>query len=264
MKHFILLTYVALAGLSIESGFAQSDTILIGYSQNDIGSSFINEMTILHDNKIGFTQKTISGYKTFVTDTKGQVIHQHKLDYVDGYTISSSSFMFDDVSRYVYIGNAMRNGKRFFISYSLDTTLQDLRLLDTVEVEDDVAVFTNMMKYNPHKAIWEGFGYGSWVDGSGTGYICYIGLDEHFFFEKFERLHGDYKKAIVLEFQWIEALKRYFIKLFADRSLLVDEGLNVVNEVVGITLVYEFNGTHITSLGAKCTKIAAISEAIQR
>ena len=249
MKHTLFFAIILTVGFSAESAFAQPDTILVGYSQTDIGSSFINEMVILPNDKIAFTQSTISGYKAFVTDKKGQVIHQRKLDYVDGYTISSSSFMFDDVSRFVYIGNAMRDGKRFFITYSLDTTLQDFRLIDTIQIEDDVKVFTDIMKYNTHKSVWEGFGYGRWVSVTGTAYICYIGLDENYQFEKFERLEGEYHEAPVIEFQWIESLSRYFVKTFGDRSLLVDQEFNIVKEIVGITLVYEFNGTHITSLG---------------
>ena len=244
--HFHVALFVFLANIA----FAQPDTILVGYSSNDVGSSLINEMTVLSNDRIAFTQSTVSGYKAFVTDEKGQTIHQRNLASVDGYTISSSSFIFDDTTRYVYIGNATRDGKRFFIAYSLDTTLQEIKLIDTVQVENDVAVFTNMMKYNRYKSIWEGFGYGRTVSTSPiTTYICYIGLDENYKFYKFERLKGDYLKSIVLEFQWIESLGRYFIKLFGDYSLIVDEGFNVVKEVVGITLVYEFNGTHITSLG---------------
>ncbi|MFN0034214.1 MAG: hypothetical protein ACKVUS_04045 [Saprospiraceae bacterium] len=249
MKHIILLTCFALFFCSSKSVFAQSDTILVGYSQTDFVSSFINEMIILPGNKIGFTQTTIAGPKAFVTDTKGQVIYQRALDYVDGYVINSSSYIFDDTSRYVYIGNAMRNGKRYFISYSLDTTLQEIRLIDTVQVENDVRVFTNMMKYNTYKSVWEGFGSGENVSIPSTEYICYLSLDENYEFKKFERLHGNYQESLVIEFQWIESLGRYFVKPFNDRSLLVDEEFNVVREIVGITLVYEYNGTHITSLG---------------
>lgn len=250
MKKTQILNCIFLLILSNSPLKSQSDTILVGYSQNDIGSSLINEMLVLPDNKIAFNKRNISGYTTFITDTKGQIINKRKLDYVDGYTISSSSFIIDDSSRYIHIGNATRNGKRYFISYSLDTTLQSLRLIDSVLVEDDIAIFTNMMKYNPHKAIWEGFGYGSWVSTSGIKYICYISLDEDYHFERFEEIHGDYLATYVIEFQWIEALGRYFIKPFADRSLIVDENLNVVKEISGITLVYQYNNnTHITSLG---------------
>lgn len=249
MKHNIILIFITFVGLSPGSTFAQSDTILVGYSQSDFVASLINEMLILPDDKIGFTQNSISGFKAFVTDTKGQVLHQRKLDYVDGYVINSSSFIFYDTSRYVYIGNAMRDGKRFFISFSLDTTLQDLRLIDTIHLEDDVKVFTDMMKYNTFKSVWEGFGYGRWVSITGTSYICYIGLDKHYKFEKFEKLKGIYHENPVIEFLWIESLSRYFVKTFGDRSLLVDEGCNVVTEIDGITLIYESNGTHITSLG---------------
>lgn len=146
--------YLLLITLPLCKAFTQSDTILVGYTQNDIGPSLINEMLILPDDKIGFTQNTLSGFKAFVTDTRGQVLHQRKLDYVEGYVINSSSFIFDDTSRYVYIGNAMRDGKRYFISFSLDTMLQDLRLIDTIHLEDDIRVFTDMMKYNISKRLW--------------------------------------------------------------------------------------------------------------
>ncbi len=244
--HFHVAFFLFLANIA----FAQPDTILLGYSSNDTGPSLINEMTILSNNRIAFTQNTVSGYKAFIIDEKGQTIHQRNLTSVDGYTISSSSFIFDDTTRYVYIGNATRDGKRFFIAYSLDTMLQEIKLIDTVQVENDVAVSTNMMKYNKYKSTWEGFGYGRTVSTSPIiTYICYIGLDENYNFKKFERLKGDYLKSFVLEFLWIESLGRYFIKLFGDYSLIVDEEFNLVNEVGGITLVYEFNGTHITSLG---------------
>ncbi|MBK6995608.1 MAG: hypothetical protein IPH31_12025 [Lewinellaceae bacterium] len=89
MKHNILLIYFTFLGLSTDRAFAQSDTILVGYSQSDIVSSLINEMIILPNDKIGFTQNALSGFKAFVTDSKGQVIHQRKLEYVDGYVINS-------------------------------------------------------------------------------------------------------------------------------------------------------------------------------
>lgn len=250
MKHNILLIYFTFLGLSTDRAFAQSDTILVGYSQSDIVSSLINEMIILPNDKIGFTQNALSGFKAFVTDSKGQVIHQRKLEYVDGYVINSNSFIFDDTTRYVYIGNAMKDGKRFFISYSLDTMLQDIRLIDTIEVENDVRIFTDMMKYNHKKSVWEGFGYGQLVSTTDFPYICYISLDANYEFEKFEKLTGNYHEGPVIEFQWIESLSRYYVKTFGDRSLIIDEGFNVVNEIVGITLVYQYNNsTKISSLG---------------
>jgi hypothetical protein len=250
MKKLVLLNCIVLLLCFSKKGFSQSDTILVGYTQNDPNFSVITQMLILPDNKIALTQGALAGYTALITDTKGQVIHQHKLDFVDGYTIESSSYIFDDTTRYVYIGSAMRDGKRFFISYSLDTSLQDIRLIDTVQTEDDVRVLTLKMKYNAFKSVWEGFGYGSKVAVQDVAYICYIGLDENYQFEKFEKLKGVYHELPVLEFQWIESLSRYFVKILGDRSILVDENFNVVKEIVGITIVYEWNSIkYISSLG---------------
>ncbi|MBK6995609.1 MAG: hypothetical protein IPH31_12030 [Lewinellaceae bacterium] len=117
--------------------------------------------------------------------------------------------------------------------------LQDIRLIDTIEVENDVRIFTDMMKYNHKKSVWEGFGYGQLVSTTDFPYICYISLDANYEFEKFEKLTGNYHEGPVIEFQWIESLSRYYVKTFGDRSLIIDEGFNVVNEIVGITLVYQ-------------------------
>ncbi len=250
MKKTVLFICVVLLLLSGKSGFSQSDTVLVGYTKNDPNFSVITQMLILPGNKIALTEGAVAGYKALVTDSKGQIIHQRKLDYVDGYTIESSSYIFDDTTRYVYIGSAIRNGKRFFISFSLDTTLQDIRLIDTVQTGDDVRVLTTKMKYNPYKSLWEGFGFGSKVAVQDVSYICYIGLDKNFEFEKFKKISGDYHEGPVLEFQWIESLSRYFVKTLGDRSILVDETFNVIKEIVGITIVYEFNSImHTSSLG---------------
>lgn len=250
MKKTVLFICIALWLYSNNRARAQSDTILVGYTKNDPNFSVITQMLILPDNKIALTEGAIAGFKALVTDTKGQVIHQRKLDFVEGYSIESSSYIFDDTSRYVYIGSATRDGKRFFISFSLDTTLQDIRLIDAIQTEDDVRVVTIKMKYNTFKSVWEGFGYGVKESVQDVLYICYIGLDANFEFKKFEKLKGIYHEGPVLEFQWIESLSRYFVKTWGDRSILVDEGFNVVNEVVGITIVYEFNSIkHISSLG---------------
>lgn len=250
MKKIVLFSCIVLFCFSSKKALSQSDTILVGYTQNDPNFSVITQMLILPDNKIALTEGAVAGYTALVTDTKGQIIHKRKLDYLDGYTIESSSYIFDDTSRYVYIGSAMRDGKRFFISFSLDTTLQDIRLIDTIQTEADVRVSTIRMKYNTHKSVWEGFGYGTKVSVQDVAYICYIGLDENYEFKKFEKLVGNYHEGPVLEFQWVESLSRYFLKTFGDRSILVDENFNVVKEIVGITIVYEFNSiTHTSSLG---------------
>lgn len=248
MKTTLLVCFLALYTCLSNNICAQSDTILVGYSQNTVDNSNINEMVILPNNKIGFTLNTVSGFKAFITDDKGKVIYNCILDDANGYLINSSSFIFDDISRYVFIGNAWKDGLRYFISFSLDTNLQNISLIDKVPLEDSVRVFTDIMKYNSYKSIWEGFGYSRVVNGSATPYICYIGLDENYHFSTFTKLTGDYHKSPVLEFQWIESLKRYFVSRFSRGAMIVDEDYNVVKELGGTDLQYDYNGTHITQI----------------
>jgi len=228
--------------------FSQPDTILVGYSQSDVGPSLINEMTILSDMKIGFTQSTSQGYKAFVTDTRGQIIHQRVLDEVDGYKITSSSYIFDDYSRYVYIGNATRDGMNYFISFALDTNFQNIELIDFVLLENNRKIYFDVIKFNTFKSIWEGFGIVQQNSGSQITDNCYISLDETYHFTKYKTLSGDYHPAPVLEFSWIESLNRYYLCLFISVSVIVDEEFNVLH-YGGIRFVYEHNNsTHIVGL----------------
>ncbi|MFN0173951.1 MAG: hypothetical protein ACKVU0_04815 [Saprospiraceae bacterium] len=198
--------------------------------------------------KIGFTQRTTQGYKAFVTDTKGQIIHQRLLDEVDDYVITSSSYIFDDFSRYVYIGNATRDGRNYFISFELDTNFQNIKLIDTIHLENNSKIYFDVIKFNTFKSIWEGFGI---VQQNSTNQItdnCYISLDETYHFTKYKKLSGDYHPAPVLEFSCIESLDRYYLCLFISVSVIVDEEFNVLHHG-GITFVYEHNNsTHIAGL----------------
>ncbi|MDO8367493.1 MAG: hypothetical protein Q7T20_11890 [Saprospiraceae bacterium] len=205
-------------------------------------------MTILSDNKIGFTHKSTQGYKAIVTDTKGQVIHQRTLDEVGGYEINSSSYIFDGISRYVYIGNATRDGNFYFISFALDTNFQNIELIDTVQLENNTKLFFDLIKFNAFKSEWEGFGIVQQYPSGEITDNCYISLDENYHFTKCEKLKGVYYPSQVLEFNWIESLNRYYLCLFISVSVLVDEEFNVVHNA-GITFVYEYNNsTHITGL----------------
>lgn len=228
--------------------FSQPDTILVGYSQSDVGPSLINEMTILSGMKIGFTQNTSQGYRAFVTDTKGQIIHQRLLDEVEGYEITSSSYIFDDYSRYVYIGNATRNGMNYFISFALDTNFQNIELIDAVLLGNNSRIFFDVIKFNAFKSIWEGFGIVQQSSNSQITDNCYISLDETYHFTTFKKLSGNYHPAPVLEFSWIESLNRYYLCLFISVSVIVDEEFNVLHHA-GINFVYEHNNsTHIVGL----------------
>jgi hypothetical protein len=227
-------------------GGAQSDTILVGYSTGDTVFSLINEMLILPNDKIGFTKRIPAAYKAYVTDAKGQVLHERLLDSADEYIISAVSFMFEDSIRYVYIGNATRDGERYFVSFSLDTTLQHLTIIDTVNLNDDIRLFFDIVKFNSYKNIWEGFGISQKITPSQIISNCYVSLTPNFQFSSYQSFEGEYPPFPILEFEWVESMSRYFLSSFGGYALLVDEDMNVLYEDA-ILISYPYNNSMATS-----------------
>jgi len=231
MKPYLILFFSCISCLAA----AQGDTILLRYS-SEVNFARINEMTPSQFHKIGFTQRTTTGYTAFVADTKGRVMHERVLDSVENYTNINCSYIIDDTTRYVYISSAKREGKFYCLIFALDTALQNLTIIDVLPLEDNTQLWFNMMKYNPYKALWEGFGI---VEKANVGITdnCYIGLDNDYRFNYFERLTGQFYKNHIIEFIWVEPAKRYVVCSFTGFMLLTDENFQVLKQ---LQLRYEY------------------------
>lgn len=225
---------------------AQNDTMLVGYSADDPGSSFLNELAIFQGDKYGVTQRTTTGYKAYISGSDGHPVHTRSLDQVEGYQIHSSSWMFDDATKFVYIGNATKGNQPFFIVFSLDTALSEIRLIDTLALAGAEQLFFDIMKYNTDLSAWEGFGMVQLQGGGAITGIHYIALDANFHFVKSRRLSGDYHPGPVLEFQWVKEVGRYFLSIFGGRNLLVDAEQQWVKEQEDVRLTYVLDNVQYT------------------
>jgi hypothetical protein len=226
---------------------AQNDTILVGYSADDSGASFLNELAVFSHHKYGISQRTTNGYKVFVSGPDGQALYARPLDQVANFSIQSCSWMLEDETRYVYIGNALRGNQSFLIVFSLDTTLSEIQLIDTLALNGAEQLFFEVLKYNTAQSVWEGFGMVQMQGGGAITGVHYIALNDDFQVVKSRRLQGDYHPNPVLEFQWMDDIGRYFLSLFGGRNLLVDAEQQLLRESPDVTQTYLSNNIQYTT-----------------
>lgn len=231
--------------------FAQQDTILVGYSPEDFSGSTITEMTPLGSGKIGFAKQVYTKkYQAFVTDLKGNILHQAELNGADGYDIITCAYMFDDHDRYVFIGSAKKDNQSFFISFAFDTTLQNLQVIDAVQLGNDEVLTFEVVKFNLYKNRWESFGALRRSDTNGwpVKANCYIALDNAFYFLQYQPIYGQYLNDHILEFYWNEPIQRYYLSSFNLRAILLDADLNILESEGGIRYKYTYNNINGTVL----------------
>jgi hypothetical protein len=82
--------------------YSQNDTILKTYNYPNSTLSLNSELLTLTDGRLLFTNFGAGlGCSMFVTDNKGEIVHERILDTIAGFEIKSSSFIFNDEDRYV-------------------------------------------------------------------------------------------------------------------------------------------------------------------
>ncbi len=245
-KILLLSTYFTLSHLF---SAAQPDTILLGYPAAGVGSSVINETRILSDNRIIFTQFTTDKkHQAFIVDSIGGIVYVNDLDEVAGFTIFSSIYIIEGIGKYVFIGNAARDSVQYFISFSLDSTLENIALIDTVRLENDTWLSFENMKFNPGNELWETFGVVRRISNSANMLeYFYAGIDKNYKFNKFKKFKTKYKPNYVFEFYWVESVRRYMFSCFNQSTILVDEDINFVYEDA-IRVPYIENGSPNVSI----------------
>lgn len=236
---------------------AQSDTILVGYPTSGSGNSVINEAKALSDNRIIFTQATGGEkYQAYLVDTNGDVIYSNDLDTVDGFEIFSSIYIITDIDKYIFIGNAKKDNKSYCISISLDSTLKDVKLVDTIALEDDTWLSFETMKINTDKNVWETFGVSRRISApSVLLQYFYASIGQDYKFNTFKKFNTKYKPSYIFEFYWIKEIKRYLFSAFNLSAVLVDEDINFIYEnAVKFSYIYDGVPTISTLILYNCTE----------
>jgi len=243
-KILLLSTYFILSHLF---SAAQPDTILLGYPAAGVGSSVINETRILSDNRIIFTQFTSDKkHQAFIVDSIGGIVYVNDLDEVAGFTIFSSIYILEGIGKYVFIGNATRDSVQYFISFSLDSMLENIALIDTVRLENDTWLSFENMRFNPDNELWETFGVVRRISNSASMLeYFYAGIDKNYKFNKFKKFKTKYKSSYVFDFYWVKPVQRYVFSCFNQSTILVDEDINFVYET-GVRINYDQGSSILT------------------
>jgi hypothetical protein len=247
---YLLRIYVTSIFLFIYyANFSQNNVILQGYSPEDTQLSYVQEMVYDKNGRIVFLKRTGSPYSAYVTDMSGNIIHQTVLE-LDGFTVNSSGYIFADDDRYVFIGNVIRDGIYYYASFAYDTALTASVLIDTVRLEGAELFFINVAKYNEHKNAWESFGN---IKNDITNQIThnsFVRFDEEFHIERYQKIIGVDNPKPILEFIWLESMKRYVLSSFSRDFMLIDDFLNLQSSH-WITHTFFFEGvTYTNSLNA--------------
>lgn len=248
MKSLSLTIIIFLLGCS-NSLTSQPDTILIGYSPNDPGNAFITEMTLLSDGNIIFNHVTTEGiYSVYVVDSVGNVLYNRLLDEVEGYTIVSSNHILEDSGKYIFFGNATLGQKPYLISFSIDNTLSNISLIDTIALDDNTTAYFHTLKFNTDLNCWETIGVmRKTVEPKIFTSYFYVGIGSDYTFKRFHLFKTKYNPNYVLEFYWVRSLERYIFSCFNNSTIMVDANLNFVHEDA-VKVTYMDSGIETTSL----------------
>lgn len=243
MKYRSICIYILFI-LSKLHVFAQGDKVLVGYSSTDTGMTWVDRMTILPENKIGFIHiSTFGNCTVFVVDSIGTVLHKKELDNVGGYAIVSSLHIIEGGEKYILVGNASRDEKNYFVTFCLDSTLQNPVLLDTIELEYENRLTFFDVKFNQDKDVWETFGVVRQASNSSIVLdYFYVGINESHQFEKFKTFKTKYHPNFVLEFYWIGHVDRYLLSCFNQSTILVDNNFDYTYEN-STKISYPYNGS---------------------
>ena len=228
---------------------AQPDTILRGYPSVNDDQTVIKEALILSNNRILFTQSTYNDeYLAYLVDEKGEIMRLNVLDEVDGFNIFSTIHIIEDSARYIFVGNAVKDLKYYFITYSLDSSLENITLIDTIRLEDDTRLSFQDMKYNSDKSCWEAFGIVRRVSSS-PAFIeyFYTNLNKDYTIDKVKRFKTKHYPNYVFEFYWMKSINRYIFSCFNNSTILVDENINFVYENAIRVSYIGYNGIPSTS-----------------
>ena len=209
----------------------------------------IKEALILSDNQILFTQSTYEDeYLVYIVDDKGDIIHLNVLDEVEDFSIFSTIHIIEDTTRYIFIGNAIKDLKYYFIIYSMDTLLENITLIDTIRLEDDTQLYFQDMKYNSDKGFWESIGIVRGVS-SAASFIeyFYVNLNNDYAVNKLKKFKTKYYPSYVFEFYWINSFKTYVFSCLNQSTIIVDEDFNFIYENAVRVSYIGYNGIPSTS-----------------
>lgn len=231
MKKTIFLIFLAI--FCTKNGVAQPDTILVGYKENDFGATSIQKSTLLSDGRLALIHSSsVSGYNLLIVDTYGNILHENSLSKIDDHTVLSYFDLIEDDTTYVLVGNTMKNGKRYFSVFSVDKTLENVKIIDTFSLSEDVRLYFNEMRFNAQKNLWEAFGVVQNANSTTTilNYF-YVGIKKDYTFDRLKEFQPlKFTPNHILDFCWVEDAKRYILGGFNSATILVDEDINTVYE----------------------------------
>lgn len=211
---------------------AQPDTILLGYPAPGDDNSYINKICVLSDNRIVFAQGTSDNtFQAFVVDANGEIVFTNDLDQVDGYKILSNLHIIEDTARYIFLGSAAKDSQEYFIIYSTDSTLENAKLVDTVQLEKGIQLLFENMRFNSHKDHWETIGWLRRISNAAVvPEYFYASLNPDYTFKRFKKFKTKHGPSYVFDFRWLNDVGRYVFCSFSQKTILVDEDMNWLYE----------------------------------
>jgi len=229
---------------------AQPDTILVGYKLDDVGVTSIQKSTILSDGQISLIQlSSVEGFNLLIVDQEGKIIFENNIEEVAGHSILSYFHLIEEDTKYVLVGNTIRDGKRYFATFSIDKTLETATMIDTFNLIGDVRLYFNEMRFNAHKNLWEAFGVVQNANSITTilDYF-YVGIKKDHTFNRLKIFQPTkYFPSHILDFCWVEDANRYLLGCFNAATMLVDDDINITYENT-TKVSYLYNGSAATSV----------------
>jgi hypothetical protein len=212
------------------------DTLLSIFSPDDITTTWINEMTPVSHNKVVCNKAVPNSFEAIVTNNKGELLYRRAAGEVDGFTLKFNSYVFDDNDRYVFMCNAEKDGKSYFLTVAFDTTLQNGFVIDTLQLQDNVGMNFNVVRFNEYKDIWEGFGVLRNDANQSILQNTYIALNNTYYFQQYEYINfgskvyvnGNYQRQHIIDFFWYEPTQSYILASANTYTMIVDINFNVV------------------------------------
>jgi Secretion system C-terminal sorting domain len=195
------------------------------YYPNEAQYNFIYEMTPTRDGYILFVRQTEPITSLFKTDQFGNVVHQIDLSLPNKF-LRDISYIIDDGTRYIAMGNLRSNGKSYFATFAFDTALSQITLIDSIAIPFGYSAFTQTIEKSYTTTGWESFGVVQDSTANGNPIVANFGLklDSNFHFQSFEYIDNPNPDHI-LEFYWSAPTQQFVLLTFGRDVILLDKEL---------------------------------------
>jgi hypothetical protein len=219
-KHFFLIVFYFIF-LIPNNNFAQTDTLLIGF-QNSLNNFDIRKVEIT-DNNNYFLWSRFQQSVFYITDLKGNILHQKESIIVDTIDLNNISCIGIENNEFFFIGDVKIQGKLYNYWAKSDTALNNFEIIDTVSIDPDVNTFYYKIKKNIIENNYYSIGYISNSNNQPIAH-CFLKFDLNTNKLTYKKLHNE--TSPVLDFYYDYSNDNYFISSFGSKDYLYDENLN--------------------------------------